>query len=212
MTHLTGNAPTGTPTWLDLRIPDLGEAQRFYGALFGWEFEDFGSAAGHYNGCLLAGRTVAGMMRNPDPDASEFRWNLHFASDDCDETVKRATDAGGTVPMPPEEILDRGRMAVVADPVGARFGVWQGRENAGSETVNEPGSLVWSELVTAAPGPAGEFYAAVFGHRLEPMPAEAEIDYTVLVRPDGPTDRRDPGPPRRRLVVLAQLLRGRRRR
>lgn len=39
MTHVTENQPTGTPTWIDLGVPDLDRALQFYGAAFGWEFE-----------------------------------------------------------------------------------------------------------------------------------------------------------------------------
>ena len=39
MSFVTENPPDGTPTWIDLGIPDLERAMAFYGALFGWEFE-----------------------------------------------------------------------------------------------------------------------------------------------------------------------------
>ena len=39
MSHVNANQPDGTPTWIDLGIPDLEGAMRFYGALFGWDFE-----------------------------------------------------------------------------------------------------------------------------------------------------------------------------
>ena len=39
MSHVTENQPLGTPTWIDLGIPDLDRAMDFYGALFGWTFD-----------------------------------------------------------------------------------------------------------------------------------------------------------------------------
>lgn len=38
----------GTPSWVDLGTTDLADAKRFYGALFGWEFDDRGPEAGNY--------------------------------------------------------------------------------------------------------------------------------------------------------------------
>ncbi|MFC6886334.1 MULTISPECIES: VOC family protein [Actinomadura] len=184
MTHVTSNAPTGTPNWLDLGIPDLERAKEFYGALFGWDFQDFGPETGHYHGCFLDGRMVAGMMRNPDESAAAFWWNVFLATDDADGTLERVADAGGTVLMPADDVMELGRMAMAADPVGAPFGLWQGRSHIGSQTVNEPGSFTWNELVTARPKPARDFYTAVFGYTLEAVPG-GEIDYTALLRPDG---------------------------
>jgi len=39
MSYVTENQPDGTPTWIDLGVPDLERAMGFYGSLFGWEFE-----------------------------------------------------------------------------------------------------------------------------------------------------------------------------
>ena len=44
--------------------------------------------------------------------------------------------------MEPMDVMDDGRMAIVRDPVGAQFALWQGRAHHGAEAVNEPGS--WS--------------------------------------------------------------------
>jgi predicted enzyme related to lactoylglutathione lyase len=182
MTRLTTAAPAGTPNWLDLGIPDMERAKEFYRSLFGWEFVDYGPEAGHYHGCLLRGESVAGMMRNPEPGA-DYWWSVYFSTDDIDGSVKRVTDAGGRVVEPPMDVMDQGRMAIVTDAVGAQFGLWQAREHLGSTIVNEPGSFVWNELVTADRSRAAEFYRAVFDHTLEDMPGD--FGYTVLYRPDG---------------------------
>ncbi|MFI6869043.1 VOC family protein [Nocardia sp. NPDC050406] len=179
--ELTQAPPNGTPSWVDLGIPDLERAMEFYGAVFGWEFEEGPAETGRYTMCLVRGKPVAAMMPNPDPDASEFWWSVYFATDDCDGTAKRITDAGGQVPMEPMDVMDKGRMAIAFDTTGGQFGLWQGRAHIGAEIVNEPGSIVWNELFTARPEPARDFYVAVFDHTPEPLP---EFDFTVLHRPD----------------------------
>jgi predicted enzyme related to lactoylglutathione lyase len=184
MVEVTGNRPAGTPTWVDLGIPDLGRAKEFYGALFGWEFEEGPPETMGYTLCLLRGQPVAAVMQNPDPDAASFWWNLYFAADDCDGTTKRVADAGGEVVMAPTDVMDQGRMAIVVDPTGAQFGLWQGRAHTGARIVGEPGSMVWNELVTPAADQARAFYPTIFDYTLEPMQAP-DIDYTVLHLPNG---------------------------
>ncbi|MFG2089987.1 MULTISPECIES: VOC family protein [unclassified Spirillospora] len=183
MTQVTSNAPEGTPNWLDIGVPDIDRARTFYGTLLGWEFQDAGPEAGHYNQCLLRGESVAGMMLNPEDQPDVYWWAVYFAADDCDGVVKRATDAGAEVVVPAMDVMDLGRMAVLRDPQGGQFGLWEGRAHPGSRIVNEPGSFVWNELVTPDSGPACEFYKALFGYELEPMPGD--MDYFILRRPDG---------------------------
>src|ERR1044072_4132731 len=83
------------------------------------------------------------------------------------------------------DIPGQGRMAVVKDPVGAQFGLWEGRGSVGCEVVNETGSLLRNDLVTPDPEPALAFYAAVFDFTLDGNPALPDLDFTFLRRPDG---------------------------
>jgi predicted enzyme related to lactoylglutathione lyase len=185
MPYLTSNQPNGTPTWIELGIPDLDRAMTFYGAVLGWEFDVGPEEYGSYTTCLLDGRRAAAIAPNPDPDATEFWWNLYFAADDCDATAKRITDAGGTLVMEPSDVMDLGRMLVARDPVGAQFSLWQGRKHIGAEVVNEPGALLRNDLVTPDPGPARAFYTRVFDFTLDTNEALPGVDFTFLRRPDG---------------------------
>ncbi|MEV6431744.1 VOC family protein [Nocardia sp. NPDC051463] len=181
MTVITQAPPNGTPTWVDLGIPDHRRAMEFYGAVFGWEFEEGPPETGNYTMCLAQGKPVAALMKNPDPDATDFWWNMYFATDDCDGAAKRITDAGGQIPMAPMDVMEQGRMAIAVDPAGGQFGLWEARAHIGAQVVNEPGAMVWNELVTAKADTARDFYTAVFDFTLEPMEG---FDYTVLHRPD----------------------------
>ncbi|WP_067488200.1 VOC family protein [Actinomadura hibisca] len=183
MTRMTANAPDGTPCWLDLGVPDIDRAKTFYGGLFGWEFRDEGAETMHYNTCLLDGVPVAAMVPDTEAGAREFWWQVYFATGDCDGTAKRATDAGGAVLVGPFDVMEQGRMAVVRDSVGAQFGLWQGNVHIGSQIVNEPGTLVWSELFTTEGEAARRFYRAVFEHDAQEVPDLPS--FHVLARPDG---------------------------
>jgi predicted enzyme related to lactoylglutathione lyase len=185
MSHVTENQPEGTPTWIDLGVPDLDRAMQFYGAVFGWEFEVGPEEYGRYTLCLLDGRRAAALAPNPDPGATEFWWNVYLATGDVDATLAKAVDAGAEVVGPPFDIPGQGRGALLRDAVGAQFGLWEGHGHVGCEVVNEPGSLIRNDLVTPAPGPARDFYAAVFGFGLDANEDMPQADFTFLRRPDG---------------------------
>jgi len=178
------NQPLGTPTWIDLGVPDLDRAMEFYAAVFGWEFDAGPAEYGRYTSCLLRGRRVAALSAMHEPGADCF-WNVYLATPDCDRTAERARAAGGALLVEPMDVMDQGRMAIVRDPVGAQVCLWQGRAHTGAQVVNEPGALVRNDLVTPEPGPAREFYAAVFDFTLDGNPAMPQADFTFLRRPDG---------------------------
>lgn len=185
MSELTTAQPAGTPTWIDLGIPDLDRAMSFYGALFGWEFEVGPEETGRYTQCLLRGKPVAAIMPNPDPDATDFWWNLYFATDDCDATAARAANAGGHIVAEPMDVMDQGRMAIIRDPAGTQFGLWQAGAHIGCQIVNEPNALLRNDLVTPKPKTARTFYTSVFDYTLDNNPDMPDADFTFLRLLDG---------------------------
>jgi predicted enzyme related to lactoylglutathione lyase len=152
----------GVPSWVDLGSPDLPSSRAFYGALFGWETPEGAPEAGGYSVCLLEGKTVAGLGPKMDP-AMPTVWMSYVNVDSADDTVAKVSANGGTVFMPPTDIMDAGRMAIVADPPGAVIGLWQPKAHTGAQVVNEPGALCWNELITTDLDASKAFYGAVFG-------------------------------------------------
>lgn len=180
MSELTGNQPTGTPTWIELDVPDLDLAKAFYTTLFGWDYaEEHGRTT-----CLLRGRPVAGLRLAEDAAAATL-WTLYFATDDCDASAERITALGGSLPQSPADRADHARTALALDPVGARFGLWQGKARLGCELVNEPDTLVRNDLGTPAPQPVRAFYAKLFDYTLDGNDDLPGFDFTFLRRPDG---------------------------
>jgi uncharacterized protein len=87
--------------------------------------------------------------------------------------------AGGTVIMPPFDVMDAGRMSVIQDPTGAMINTWQAKNSIGATLVNEPGAYSWNELLTPDVPKATAFYNRVFGWEAN----KAEIpgmEYTEL--------------------------------
>ena len=74
----------GTPSWVDLTTPDLEGALRFYGGVFGWEFEDAGPEAGHYHQALVRGRRVAGLGPAQPGGPPVAYWTTYLSGTDVD--------------------------------------------------------------------------------------------------------------------------------
>jgi predicted enzyme related to lactoylglutathione lyase len=74
--------------------------------------------------------------------------------------------------------MDAGRMAVLQDPTGAVFSVWEAKRQIGVKILNEPGALCWSELTTRDPKAAEAFYSKLFGWQSKHGAASAVDDYT----------------------------------
>ncbi|MFF1832663.1 VOC family protein [Streptomyces sp. NPDC058231] len=153
----------GGPCWLELSTPDIPAAKSFYAALFGWRSEtDPREEAGGYTMAHLGEARVAALSPVHQPGQLPA-WTVSFATDDVDATIEKVTSAGGALLAGPMDVFDQGRFAVVADPSGAVFSLWQGRAFAGAERFNAPGALGWVELVTHEADPALAFYPSVFG-------------------------------------------------
>lgn len=183
--EVTTNQPDGTPVWIDLGVPDIERAMTFYRSVFGWEFQTGGEETGYYTMCLVRGHPVAALSQPPGA-GPEYWWTVYFATSDCDGHVKRAADAGGTVVMPAMDVMTAGRMALVTDPLGARFGLWQGRDHIGAGLVNEPNTLLRNDLHTPDLDASGAFYGALFGFTLGGRdPNMPDAPFTSLHRPDG---------------------------
>lgn len=154
---------TGGPCWVELGTSDPAAAKVFYEELFGWRPEtDPRPEAGGYTMLLLGGSPVAAVT--PRYAAGQpTAWAVSFAVTDADATADAVTKAGGQVVVGPLDVFDAGRFAVVADPAGAVFALWQPRAFGGAAVFNKPGSLGWVELLTRDVPGACHFYPQVFG-------------------------------------------------
>lgn len=155
--------PEGTPCWVDCQVDDVARARTFYADLFGWEISDSPQHAGGYLIALRNGRPAAGIGPKPAGMPMPSTWTTYIAADDADAVAARVGAAGGTVMLPPFDVLDVGRMFIAADPTGGVFGGWQARAHRGAGIYNEHGAYCWNELHTGDYRRAQEFYAEVFG-------------------------------------------------
>jgi predicted enzyme related to lactoylglutathione lyase len=153
----------GVPCWVDTSQLDPAAAVAFYGGLFGWEFENVMPEGGEYFIGRIRGGDVAAVSSIPEGAPAMAMWNSYIWVDSADDTATKAKAAGGAVVTEAFDVLDAGRMAVVADPEGAVFCVWQAKSNKGAQVVNEHGSLNFNGLATRDAEAAKAFYGSVFG-------------------------------------------------
>lgn len=115
----------GAFTWNELGTRDVPAAKAFYGAVFGWEFEDNDMGEmGTYTGIKLGGRSVGGIVdiTGRMPDEVPANWLVYFAVEDTDASVEKAKELGGTIVFGPID-SPAGRLAMVTDHSGAAFAV-----------------------------------------------------------------------------------------
>ncbi len=168
--------PTGVPCWIDVEQPDPERSMAFYGELFGWTY-DVRTPAGApalYAYALLDGLTVGGVGGPPEDAANSRGWTTYVSVASADDAAAAVAANGGRVLTPPMDIPRSGRVAVCADPAGARFGLWQPAELRGAQLVNAPGAWNFSELHTPDPDDASRFYGAVFGWVAEGLDMNAQ--------------------------------------
>lgn len=158
--------PDGVFCWVDLATTDAEGAKAFYSGLFGWETLDIPTDMGSvYTMFQIDGKNVAAVsVMNPDMQAQGMpsHWSSYVKHSDADAVAARVTKAGGTLMMPPMDVMDSGRMFFATDPSGAAFGVWQPANHIGAELVNMPNTLVWNELQTRDMEGSLAFYEAAF--------------------------------------------------
>ena len=161
--------PEGVPCWVDTEQPDPEAAAVFYAGLFGWELEDRMPAAapGNYFVATIRGKDVAAIGSQMGGAPQQPAWNTYVWADSADDVTARAKEAGGSVLAEPFDVMEAGRMAVIADPQGAAIRVWQAGNHRGAQLVNEPGTWNFSELNTSDTGAAEAFYKEVFGWEAE---------------------------------------------
>ena len=161
----------GTFSWADLATTDAAAAKSFYSSFFGWDLEDTDAGGGAvYTMCRVDGDAVCGLYEMSDDMQARGatpNWTNYVTVADADAAAARVKELGGDVVDDAFDVLDIGSMAVLKDPQGAVFAVWQPRTRIGAERVNDVGCLCMNELATTDMGAAGSFYERLFGWTVE---------------------------------------------
>lgn len=175
-----GKWPQGTPCWVDFMASDLARTHDFYTGLFGWAYEEGSDEFGGYHNALIEGRRVAGLSPTmPGMEDVPKVWTVYLASDDIEATKAAVLANGGQVVSEPMQVGEFGSMGVFTDPTGAAFGVWQAGTHNGIAVVDEHGTPVWLDVMSADFEQAKDFYAKVFGYSYTDV-SEEGMTYVVF--------------------------------
>jgi len=174
----------GTFCWIELSTTDGNGAKSFYCELFGWKAND--KPVGPelvYTILQKNGSDVGALFQQTAEMKSQglpVHWEHFISVENVDETTSKVAELGGTVLMESFDIMDAGRMAVIQDPVGATFSLWQPNNHFGAALVNEPGAVCWNELATRNVDTERDFYTSLFGWTTQEQSVEGG-NYTTFM-------------------------------
>ena len=188
MSEVVAHAP-GTFCWVELGTTDAAAAKSFYADVFGWNMLDTEEGGTPYTFLQRADATVGALHTLEDERQQQGvppHWFPYVSVEDAAAAARRTAELGGQVTVEPFDVGEHGRMAVLEDPTGAPFAVWQAGSHVGVDALNEPGTLCWYELFTRDTAAAAEFYSQLFGWdvKTQDMPTGP---YTMFLRsPEDP--------------------------
>jgi predicted enzyme related to lactoylglutathione lyase len=177
-----GCVEPGAPAWVDLGTrAGTTTAARFYCSLFGWSVvarhRPLEDPVGYWI-FQQGGKDVGGLA--PATDAT---WTVYMGVTDVDAMAQAVTDNGGAVLVGPMTVVDTGRMAVCADPLGASFVLWQPDQDSEVDVVNETGSFTTYQLACRDVDAAKRFYGSIFGWEAKTTPLADGSTYTEFFHP-----------------------------
>jgi predicted enzyme related to lactoylglutathione lyase len=170
--------PQGVPCWIDTQQPDVEAAASFYGGLFGWTFEN-AMPPGVPRRYLIAKLHGDDVCAIAGPGEGVPTWRTYIAVDNADGAVEGLVSAGATVTSEPADHGDDGRAAVLTDPEGIEFRIWQAKHRLGAQVVNEPGAWNFSDIHASDPKAAVAFYEQAFGWQAH------DLGFATMIRQPG---------------------------
>ena len=156
----------GRMSWYQLNTPDPAAALAFYQPLLGWSPQTWQPEGSPPYTMICRGEIpIGGMMAMPpEADGAPAHWLVYIGADDVDATFEKAIAAGGKAFVPPMDIPETGRFAVLADPWGAMFALWKSAAPAVSpEAEPEVGDISWHEISADDLEASWAFYSSLFG-------------------------------------------------
>lgn len=104
----------------EIGVRDTAKAKKFYGPLFGWEFQDFGPAA-------MVAATAPGIGGHINSLGHEPHNYVTFyvQVEDIAATLEQAAKLGGKTIVPAQEVPGMGHFAWMRDPEGNCIGLWK---------------------------------------------------------------------------------------
>lgn len=184
----TGVEIPGKVVWLDLVTDDLAGSKKFYGELFGWQFDPV-DGVDNYVVIRNGGERVGGILEvKPGKKKRVSQWLAYISVADVERAVELYTADGGELHHGPLDIPGRGRAALVTDAQGAYVALL--RSSSGDPldrgTVAGEHQFMWIDYVAGDTEKAIEFLGRAFGWEAEIHASSENRDYYVFNQGDRP--------------------------
>lgn len=154
-----------TPFFADLSTYHPQQTISFYKNVFGWKFYN----ENNYYTAFLGNQAVVGLYETPDK-FKQMRmphfWMTYIQVNNASDTVAKAQQLGGIIEMQ-DEIPYFGKVALIRDPQGAGFTIYEGNQFDSTRTKDTPNTLIWNELHVSDLSAVVSFYTGIFNWRLD---------------------------------------------
>jgi len=177
------NYDQGEFCWTELCSTDANSAKNFYKQIFGWGYDDIPIGDGvTYTMAQVESKSACALYSMDEELRKKnvpSNWLAYISVTDADAMTAKAKTAGATIITNPFDVMDVGRMAVLQDPTGATFAIWQPKKHAGAEIGGETGTVCWRELISTNVDVAAKFYGTLFGWK-PTVDTYGTFNYTTL--------------------------------
>ncbi|MGE0653556.1 MAG: VOC family protein [Alphaproteobacteria bacterium] len=183
----------GRFAWYELLTSDMDAAMAFYGTVVGWATQEASAVPGmRYVLFTADGTPVCGVMKQPDEIAKAGAppgWIGYVEVDDVDAGADKAARAGATVHVPPSDIPNIGRFAVLLDPQSVALGLitWANPMPEPPTGMPSAGRVGWHELLAADREEAFAYYSSQFGWQMSDALDMGPMGIYQLYAHDGQT-------------------------
>lgn len=174
--------PTGRFVWFDYVATDITKAQGFFGELFNWKTQNVPvPGGGTYTMIAVNDQTIGGYTTTPKGAPPDAHWLTSLQVRDANASAEQIKSLGGKVLKAPEKMGEFGSFAVVSDPLGGVFALWQPVKAEGSgDYKGTANTWCWNELYTADVAKSVAFYSKIAGFTEEKMDMGKHGTYHVL--------------------------------
>ena len=173
----------GTFCWAELGTNDQQGAKAFYNRVLGWTPVDLPIGPDQFYTMFQLEQREVGAATTLSHDQREHgvapHWMLYVGVENADATAAQAESLGARILVKPFDVFDAGRMAVIQDPTGAIFSIWQAKTSIGIRLTGISGTLCWADLATQDQPAAEVFYRSLFGWEL--TPGEIHTGYLHII-------------------------------
>ena len=158
----------GEFVWHDLATSDMDGAINFYTNTIGWSQVAMEGSPTPYTMFNVGEEAVGGVMTMPEQMkemGAPPSWTPCMATEDADATIAQVKELGGKLLNGPNP-APGGVFAVLQDPQGAVFEIYQAEDKNGEAEFNgkkSAGQFSWYDLNTTDWEAARDFYSKVFG-------------------------------------------------